>query len=165
MNDSLMARYFAIGAHRNQLYGDQPYVVHLDAVAGLLREVGIAENSPTHVAAYLHDVMEDCEITKQTIARLFGPSVADIVELVTDKPGNNRRERHEATYLGIFRDRRATTVKLADRVANVRASLGDEARLRMYSREHPRFVRLLKGPEKDQFPAERALWNILDGLL
>lgn len=98
MNQLILARHFAMGAHREQMYGDKPYVVHLDAVADVLREVGTSDHSRLYDVAYLHDVMEDCGITRATIARLFGDGVAEIVELVTDKPGKNRRERHEATY-------------------------------------------------------------------
>lgn len=165
MSDIQIARYFAMGSHRNQMYGEHPYVFHLDAVAAVLREVKVSTFSILHQAAYLHDVMEDCGITKETITELFGSMVAELVELVTDKPGKNRRERHELTYPLIALNRRATILKLADRVANVRASLNDPQRLKMYAKEYARFVELLMVSEDEQYPAERTLWGILAELM
>ena len=53
-------RSFAIAAHGDQRYGDQPYAVHLDRVAGLLAEHGHAEVVPV---GFLHDVLEDTEVS------------------------------------------------------------------------------------------------------
>ena len=55
------AREFAIKAHGDQMYGDEPYIVHLDEVAGILHEFGIMETIFTnaYIVAYLHDTIED----------------------------------------------------------------------------------------------------------
>ena len=63
MRDTLIeeARNFAIKAHGHQKYGDSPYVVHLDAVAGTLERFGHAGDTNLIAAAYLHDTLEDTE--------------------------------------------------------------------------------------------------------
>lgn len=62
-DDVLRARTFAIEAHGEQRYGDQPYSVHLDAVAGLLEPYG----ADAQMIGYLHDVVEDTAITADRV--------------------------------------------------------------------------------------------------
>lgn len=138
MND---ARRFAEERHRTQRYGDAPYVVHLDAVASLVRDYG--EDAVT--VAYLHDIVEDTCTTVSEIRAAYGDLVADCVALLTDPPGKNRKERKAALH-----DRLASVtvemelaliVKAADRLANLQACVdnGNASLLEMYRREHPAF--------------------------
>lgn len=137
------ARAYALKMHGGQQYGGRPYSVHLDDVAGIVRGAGA---DPVAVAvAYLHDVVEDTSATVEDVADAFGADVADAVALLTDVPGVNRRERKERTYarLTTSKNRLAKLVKLADRLANVRASVAGgrstEGLLKMYRKEHGAF--------------------------
>jgi guanosine-3',5'-bis(diphosphate) 3'-pyrophosphohydrolase len=158
------ARRFAERAHEGQRYGDGPYTTHLDDVANVLADHGCDEAVVS--AGYLHDVLEDTQVTPEELEAAFGPRVRRAVELVTDKPGRNRRERHEATYPAIATaaasgQHDATEVKVADRIANLRRSLaGDAGRLRMYLKEHDRFRELLRRPG-----VADGLWATLDALV
>ena len=67
LNTIHQANTFAIRAHGNQQYGDKPYVVHLDAVAELLTKYG----ETAQIIAYLHDVIEDTEITYTDVKNEF----------------------------------------------------------------------------------------------
>ena len=157
--DRLAARRFADRAHAGQGYGDGPYTTHLDDVAGVLDEHGCPE--PVVVAGYLHDTLEDTTTSPDELEAAFGPRVRRAVELVTDKPGRNRGERHEATYPAIAGDHDATQVKVADRIANLRRSLaGDPGRLRMYLGEQDRFSELVRRPG-----VAEDLWATLDALV
>lgn len=135
------ARAFAIDAHGDQRYGDQPYSVHMDAVAGLLESYG--EDAQT--IGYLHDVVEDTSVTVNRVREEFGELVAQCVKLVTDEPGTNRQERKTRTNakLSAVPDdlRLALVVKAADRLANLRVSTlgGADSKLEMYRREHAAF--------------------------
>lgn len=137
------ARAFAVAAHGEQRYGDQPYAVHLDAVATLLAPFG----EEAQVVGYLHDVVEDTAVSLDVLRTEFGERVAKLVALVTDEPGPNRRERKARGNAKLAAvtddDSLALVVKAADRLANLRASAagGADSKLGMYRREHPEFRR------------------------
>jgi (p)ppGpp synthase/HD superfamily hydrolase len=135
------ARAFALAAHGDQRYGDQPYAVHLDAVAELARPYG----EDARVVAYLHDVVEDTAVPLEAVRAEFGDLAADCVALVTDAPGVDRNERKIKTNKKLSQVqgllRLALIVKAADRLANLRACR-DGARvdkLAMYRAEHRAF--------------------------
>lgn len=135
------AKAFAIKAHGNQNYGARPYAFHLEAVAEILKPFG-----DTAVAiGYLHDVSEDAGITTDKISEKFGPFVADCVALVTDGPGATREERKAAMHAKLAEVsgdlKIALTVKVADRLANVKACIedGNKRLLDVYRSEHAAF--------------------------
>jgi (p)ppGpp synthase/HD superfamily hydrolase len=134
------ARAFAVAAHGDQMYGDQPYVVHLDAVA-LLGAFG----EPAQIAGYLHDVVEDTAVPLDKVREEFGDRVANWVALVTDEKGVNRKERKARTNAKLAaisgENEMALVIKAADRLANLRASQagGAGSKFDMYRREHAAF--------------------------
>jgi len=135
------AKDFAVAAHGEQMYGDKPYSFHLDAVAALVTPYG----TEAMAVAYLHDVVEDTSISIQEIKQTFGAKVAACVALLTDEPGENRKERKAKTYAKLAQvqgsNELALVVKTADRLANTRACLLDrKANLwEMYRAEHAVF--------------------------
>ena len=135
------ARASAVAAHGEQRYAGQPYVVHLDAVAALLAPYG----ATAQTIGYLHDVVEDTPVPLQRIRDEFGEQVAECVGLVTDVPGENRKERKARTNAKLAKvtgdAQLALIVKAADRLANLRTSARDQrdSKLDMYRREHPAF--------------------------
>ena len=135
------ARAFAIAAHGDQKYGEHPYAFHLDAVASLATPYG----EQAVATAYLHDTVEDTDATLAQITSLFGEHIAACVELLTDAPGANRKERKAKTYakLALVQGplELALIVKAADRLANVRACVADgQQRLwQVYRGEHAVF--------------------------
>lgn len=122
------ARDFAIAAHGAQRYGVQPYVVHLDAVANIVRKY--STDPQVIAAAYLHDVLEDVRgVSDVDIRESFGAITAGIVKALT-KPGG---AYDAATYLRGIRHTGADAVlvKLADRLANMRASVIEQPSARL----------------------------------
>lgn len=135
------ARSFAVRAHGSQRYGDGPYSAHLDEVAALLLPYGVE----AQIIGYLHDIIEDTEVTAGDIQQRFGQLVADCVSLLTDPSGATRAARKAETYARLAAVRGPTelalVVKTADRLANVRRCLLDNRRglMGVYRDEHASF--------------------------
>lgn len=118
------AREYAITAHgrinHHRKYTDQPYHVHLEAVAR--RVAGVTDDAETIATAWLHDTVEDTPVTLQDIGDGFGAAIAELVGELTDisKPGDgNRAQRKELDRQHIaLASGRAKTVKLADLIDN-----------------------------------------------
>lgn len=87
MDDLLFrAAKFASESHRGQVrkYHGGPYIEHPFRVASrvLLEDAA----TPAMVAAaYLHDVVEDCDVEPEVIADLFGMEVAQLVNWLTNR--------------------------------------------------------------------------------
>ncbi|MBL4865997.1 MAG: bifunctional GTP diphosphokinase/guanosine-3',5'-bis pyrophosphate 3'-pyrophosphohydrolase [Pseudomonadales bacterium] len=117
---------FAEEAHEGQYRrsGD-PYITHPVAVASILADMHMDHQSL--MAALLHDVIEDTDVSKDTIAKLFSPEVADLVDGVSKisaiKVENRavaQAENFRKMMLAMTRDIRVILVKLADRLHNMR---------------------------------------------
>lgn len=156
------AREVALRYHGDQKYGENPYFVHLDAVVGVLKEHGL--HAPHLLAAgYLHDTLEDTDCTREALRNEFGETVVSLVDAVTDGEGASRKEKKARSYRLINTTPEAVVVKLADRIANVRASIADNPRrLGIYASEHSAFRATLYHSE-DALAAP--LWSTLDRLL
>lgn len=148
MNNPIAAHAFAYAAHLGQKYGDVEYIVHPEQVVGVLREFGFVGDDIIS-AGYLHDVLEDTKVTYTDLVAYFDVGIAALVQAVTNEPGPNRRERHERTYPKIREHGSlAVALKLADRIANVRASIrgagsNAKSKLKMYRGEYPQFRAML----------------------
>jgi (p)ppGpp synthase/HD superfamily hydrolase len=143
--------------HAAQRYGDQPYEVHLNAVADVLRRFGHGDDPVLMSAAYLHDAVEDQGVDPQQIAERFGGGVAAIVDAVSDPPGASRGAQKAAAYPRIRALDEAVIVKLADRIANVEAG---GPKVAMYAREQAAFRGIVRS---DGVGDE--LWAYLERLL
>lgn len=138
------AREFAVKAHGDQMYSMLfPYVTHLDQVKEILREYGYCKDD-YQITAYLHDVLEDTAVTVDDLVYNVPDNVLMAVQFLTDEPGTTRKERKDATYELRGKQAKlwrmydwmplALRVKLADRIANIRASR-DTPYMDMYFRE------------------------------
>lgn len=136
------AKAFAVDSHRRidhrRKYSQQPYEVHLKAVAELVASVN--DDPATIAAAWLHDIVEDTEVTLDDVRDKFGAQVALLVHELTDvsRPGDGNR----ATRKAIDRDHLAAastcgqTIKLADLCDNaLDITGGDQKFARVYLRE------------------------------
>src|ERR671917_627712 len=120
------AYVFSMKAHGSQkrASGD-PYYSHPIEVAGILTDLHLDDE--TIVTAILHDTIEDTVATHEEIERLFGPSVARLVDGVTklsriEAQSENERaaENLRKFLLALSDDIRVLLVKLADRLHNMR---------------------------------------------
>jgi (p)ppGpp synthase/HD superfamily hydrolase len=118
-----------------------PYISHPLAVAALVAEFGGDEEQA--IAALLHDTMEDCGVTRESIAARYGAEVANIVWLCTDtteQPKPPWRARKEA-YIERLRGApaRAKLVAAADKLHNVQCIAHDLRRRSVGQRVWARF--------------------------
>jgi (p)ppGpp synthase/HD superfamily hydrolase len=133
------ARAFALAAHKDTKYGKLPYEFHLRAVVAAMPTFASDE---AVAAAWLHDAVEDTETTLHDIRQEFGGKVARLVDAVTDEPGPNRAVRKEGMYKKLAAaPAEARAVKLADRFANMKASIENPKKGAMYLKEFPSFMR------------------------
>ncbi|MGE0633280.1 MAG: HD domain-containing protein [Pseudobdellovibrionaceae bacterium] len=141
MGSSLVqkAREFAIRAHGNQKYGKDPYKVHLEQVVEVMNRFQYGGDPELVACAWLHDVVEDTEVSLEQVEALFGARVKDIVCRLTDEPGSTRRDRKLKTYPKVKGHRDATIIKLCDRIANIEASFYLLEKFMMYRSEYPEF--------------------------
>lgn len=154
------ARDFAIMAHKDQKYGAQPYFVHLHDVQLVLREADLCVNITILSAAWLHDVVEDTNVTINAIEDVFGTRIANIVNCLTNpKDIVGRNNKHKFSYPRIAGNTDAITVKLADRIAN--SLSGDK--LDMYKTEYPYFRETLTARWRPT--AQCYMWEWLDELM
>lgn len=108
------AKEFAIEAHKGQfriIDGITPYVNHPIEVVNLLKNID--SNSDVLCAGYLHDVIEDCGITKELLEKEFNPNIARIVSALTR---DVNREEYKKRIKNS--DYQIQIVKLADMVDN-----------------------------------------------
>jgi GTP pyrophosphokinase len=113
-------------AHKNvkRKSGD-PYIVHpLEVALVVAKEIGLG---PTSIAAaLLHDVVEDSDYTLEEIDRLFGPTVARLVDGLTkiagvfDQDTSVQAENFRKMLISISDDVRVILIKMADRLNNMR---------------------------------------------
>ena len=116
---------FAAVAHKDQKRKTgEPYIIHPIAVARIVaEEMGLGANPV--MAAFLHDVIEDCPYTIDDIRERFGDDVAFLVGVVTkQKKAKYDKSKQVDNFRQILSsvqfDVRAILVKLADRLHNMR---------------------------------------------
>lgn len=124
------AKAMALIAHRNQKYGDQPYFNHL---ADVVKRVKTITQDPEVIcAAWLHDTVEDTEVTIDEIKQQFGANVAAMVWAVTGE-GPDRTSQMASAIAKIAQTPGAELVKSADRLSNASASKA-EKKMKLYQR-------------------------------
>lgn len=117
---------FAKRAHEGQArHGGQPYIEHPLAVAALLVEHYSAYHQHMILAALLHDVVEDTEVTLGEIRERYGSQVWKIVNWLTN-PEQDEGESRTRYYKRVQTrwpqfSWGAKMVKLADRLHNLRS--------------------------------------------
>ena len=116
---------FASDGHMNQKRASgEPYITHPLQVALYLSDLSM--DLETIIAAILHDLIEDTDITYKNIKKEFGPDVANIVDGVTklDRIQYNSNEEAKAEairkmVIAMSKDIRVLILKLADRLHNI----------------------------------------------
>jgi (p)ppGpp synthase/HD superfamily hydrolase len=123
----LKATHFASLKHvsqRRKGAAAEPYLNHLIEVAELVSRAVDEPDANVIAAALLHDTVEDTKTTRDELVREFGEDIASLVAEVTDDKSLPKAERkrlqiEHAPHL----TPRAQTIKIADKISNLRALL------------------------------------------
>ena len=120
------AFHYADEHHAQQLRKDgSPFVTHPLAVADIVADMGLDLDSV--IAALLHDTIEDTDATHEEISKLFGVTVADLVEGVTKltrvqytSKEEEQMENLRKMLMAMAKDIRVILIKICDRLHNMR---------------------------------------------
>ena len=145
------AYVIASAAHEGQSrLSGEPYIEHPLAVACLLADLHLDRD--TLAAALLHDTVEDTEISREDLVKLFGEDVARLVDGVTKLGKIHVQTQEEAQaenirkmLVAMAQDIRVVLIKLADRLHNMRtftASTKDFASLTSFCQSESNFSQL-----------------------
>ena len=118
---------FARDLHGAQLRKDgSPFVTHPLAVAQIVAEE-LHLDSESIEAALLHDTIEDTAATHEQLAKLFSPTVADLVEGVSKltrvhytSKEEEQMENLRKMLMAMSKDIRVILIKISDRLHNMR---------------------------------------------
>ena len=117
---------YADEKHKFQKRKDgSPYIIHPLAVAAIVVEMGLDMDAV--LGALLHDCIEDTDASHEEIEKLFGHTVAELVEGVTKLTRADFSSTEEAQmenlrkmFMAMSKDIRVVLIKIADRLHNMR---------------------------------------------
>ena len=102
-----------------------PYIIHPLAVAQIVTEMGL--DMDAILGALLHDCIEDTDASHEEIEKLFGSTVAELVEGVTKLTRADFSSREQAQmenlrkmFMAMSKDIRVVLIKIADGLHNIR---------------------------------------------
>jgi (p)ppGpp synthase/HD superfamily hydrolase len=116
----------ALVAHKEQVRKSDgsPYAAHPIMVGLLLQEYGFSETAVA--AAFVHDVLEDTEMTREELAAELGAEIAAIVDGVSEDTSLVWEERKEQYVQGVAHADEATkAVSIADKIHNAESVISD----------------------------------------
>ena len=112
--------------HQRQKRKDgSPYIIHPLAVAEIVAEMGL--DIDAILGALLHDCIEDTDASHEEIEKIFGQTVAELVEGVTkltrakfSTSEQAQMENLRKMFMAMSKDIRVVLIKIADRLHNMR---------------------------------------------
>ena len=153
------AKEYATKKHEGQVrkYSGLPYITHPIAVAEMVQNY--TDDEDVISAAYLHDVVEDCNVIPDELSIEFGFRVSKFVEEVTNPSRNYprvcRRDRKKMDRLHIAKGgTEAHLIKVCDRICNINDLLSESEKtdwpyIGLYTTESYRLLEFL-----DKAPSE-----------
>lgn len=125
--DLITRAYLCAKSHHEGQFrkSGEPYLIHLIQVAYILAQL---RTGPTTIAAgFLHDVIEDCDVTTDDMTKMFGEEVTMLVEAVTkisnlkfQDEKEYQASNHRKIFIAMAKDVRVILIKLSDRLHNMR---------------------------------------------
>ena len=117
---------YANAKHKYQKRKDgSPYIIHPLAVAQIVAEIGL--DMDAILGALLHDCIEDTDASHEDIEKIFGTTVAELVEGVTkltradfSSSEQAQMENLRKMFMAMSKDIRVVLIKISDRLHNMR---------------------------------------------
>jgi guanosine-3',5'-bis(diphosphate) 3'-pyrophosphohydrolase len=113
---------FAARAHNGQVRkdGTTPYINHPLEVMHMLVHTAKVADSEILMAAVLHDVVEDTEVTSDEIADRFGLRISKLVlELTDDKHLDKEERKRQQLITADLISPSARLIRISDKICNV----------------------------------------------
>ena len=154
---------------QDRKYSNLPYITHPLRVMSIVRRV--SDNEAMLVAAVLHDVVEDTDVSEDDIRSEFGDIVGNLVMWLTDvsmpEDGNRKKRKHIDLLHTADAPAEAQTIKLADLIDNTRSiTVADPSFAMVYMAEKERLLPVLtKGHPSLQAEAQALLVEYQEGRL
>lgn len=127
--------------HYGQMYGKHDYIVHLQDVADMVKEM-VGNIEDLQIIAYLHDIMEDTGVCENTLNVLFDSVITNAVKALSksyiDWSGLRVGDTGYINYIKrVKKNPLALIVKIADTTCNLAQSQldSDTKRIEKYSRQ------------------------------
>ncbi len=126
LNNNILFDALTLAAEKHQYlrrsgYDRLPYINHLLKVTHALIRIGEEDDPELLLAAILHDIIEDTDITEAELSRRFTPRTAAIVSELTDDmelPYEVRKRRQVETAPALSTP--AKKIRIADKASNIR---------------------------------------------
>lgn len=150
-----------------------PYLTHAVDVVNRLRYVGLVTDETILAAAFLHDCLEETDLTPERIEEHLGPEIRALVQEVTrEEPDPSLRENYSeedwyALRTEIFlceiekMSPSAHLIKLADRGSNLRGAIATRSPEKL-ARYRAQSAEILARIPRDLNPA---LWDEVQTLI
>ena len=119
------ALIFSTIAHKNQIRKNPeieiPYIQHPVMVGFILYKAGF--NDDVIAAGILHDVIEDCNVSKKELEKQFGINVSNLVEYVSEKDKTLSWEVRKKKYIERLKiiPNEAKAISAADKIHNIQS--------------------------------------------
>lgn len=123
----------ALKYHEKQLYGDKPYIYHIDSVVdSIVRKWGNGNKDLLAIAA-LHDIIEDTEVTESDLIAFVGKDVTKCVVALTKLPN----EAYDTYIHRVKEFHYSKEVKIHDTLCNLTESIMSDSayRVKKYSNQ------------------------------
>ncbi len=134
-----IARKFAEHYHSGQKYGgEHDYMFHLYDCVNTALSWGY-NDTDILISLFLHDSLEDTDISEDEIRTNFGDRVLNTVIAVSGV-GANRKERMQSIYNKLHMSDIAGLVKLIDRYCNYKNTKEGTSLRKMYAKEMDEFI-------------------------
>ena len=177
------AIHFAVDAHAGQCRKGTklPYILHPVETAAIA--ASLTGSAEVIAAAVLHDTMEDCGVSRDTLAHEFGERVASLVANESENKREDRpaadtwklRKQETLDHLNSCKDIDVKIIAFSDKLANLRAIHRDHCKLgarlwERFNQSNPKEIRwyyegvLLACPEFSGEPAYAEYRGLLDAV-
>ena len=105
----------------------EPKIIHVAEVAALVENHG--GSAEEIAAAWLHDIIEDTQTTREEVVDVFGAEIAEIVDGMTDPDGYAalpliERKKLQADRL-VSKRKSVKLIKICDQYSNILSVLND----------------------------------------
>lgn len=153
------AMKFAFEVHKDhkRKYTGNPYTDHLAEVVGIVSSV---DTTPDHLAvAWLHDTIEDVEVTFDMLQEKFGGEVATGVLWLSDLEEGNRAERKRLSRIRLSdAPDWVQNIKVADMISNTSSIVQHDPNFaKVYLEEKRLLLEVLTKADKNLLYFERNL--------